>query len=307
MKLKSLFPIFVILIFLLGFNGCAPVAQRAAEITMVDGLGREISLQEPADTIITLSPPVTEILYAIGAGSQIIARDSFSDFPAEALELTDIGGGFADYDLETIVALNPQLVIAGGINTPELVQSLEDMGLNVYYLSNPTSLEDMLEAMRTLGRISGHEKQAEDVATELQARIQAVDDALNQDRQLVSVFYELDASDPSKPYTPGPGSFYSHLIYRAGGDNIGDELESEWAQASLEFILSRDPHFILLGDAMWGVTAESVAERPGWTALTAVQEGRVLPFDDNLLARIGPRQVDGLEMLAKLLHPELFD
>ena len=307
MKQKSLLPIIVTLIFLLGFNGCAPVVQRTADITVVDGLGREISLQEPADTIITLSPPITEMLYAIGAGSQIIARDSFSDFPAEALELTDIGGGFADYDLESIVALNPQLVIAGGINTPELVQSLEDVGLNVYYLSNPTSLEDMLDTMQMLGRISGREKQAEDVAAELQARIQAVDDALNQERKLVSVFYELDASDTSKPYTPGPGSFYSHLIDRAGGDNIGNELESEWAQASLEFILSRDPYYILLGDAMWGVTVESVAERPGWTALTAVQEGRVLPFDDNLLARIGPRQVDGLEMLARLLHPELFD
>lgn len=307
MKNKIFISLLLTGIILSGLSACAPAATQPADISFVDGLGREFRLEEPAASIVTLSPPITEMLYAIGAGEQIIARDSFSDYPPAALELTDIGGGFADYDLETIVALDPQLVIAGGINTPELVQSLEDLGMTVYYLSNPGSLEEMLEMMRTLGRISGHEKEADAVAADLQDRIKAVDGALGQDRKPVSVFYELDATDPTKPYTPGPGSFYSHLIARAGGDNIGDDLESEWAQTNLEFILTKDPQFILLGDAMWGVTAEAVAERPGWTALTAVKEGRVLPFDDNLLVRIGPRQVDGLESLARLLHPDLFD
>ena len=117
---------------------------------------------------------------------------------------------------------------------------------------------------------------------------------------------ELDATDPAKPYTPGPGTFYTAMIEQAGGANVGAELDSEWAQVSLEFLLVRDPQYILLGDAMWGVTPESIAERPGWDALTAVKEERVLPFDDNLIARIGPRQVDGLEALAQILHPEAF-
>jgi iron complex transport system substrate-binding protein len=246
------------------------------------------------------------MLFAIGAGLQVVARDSFSDYPAEALELTDIGGGFSEYDLETIVALDPELVIAGSIQTPELVQSLEELGLTVFYLANPVDLEGMLDAIRVLGKISGHNSEAEELTSALAARIQAVDEALV-DASSVSVFYELDATDPSKPYTPGPGSFYSHLIARAGGMNIGDMLDTEWAQAGLEFILVSDPQFILLGDAMWGTTPESVAKRPGWESLTAVREGRVLPFDDNLLARIGPRQVEGLEALAKILHPEVFE
>ncbi len=283
-----------------------PVPAQSA-ITITDGLGREISLDQPAQSIVSLSPPFTEMLFAIGAGDQLVARDSFSDYPQEALALPDIGGGFAEYDLETIVALNPDLVLAGAIQTPELVQSIEDLGLKVFYMANPASLEEMLESMRILGAISGHEAQAGQVVKDLQARIHAVDDALTKDRNLVPVFYELDATDPAKPYTPGPGSFYSHLIQRAGGDNLGDELGTEWAQASVEFLLVSDPQYILLGDALWGITPESVANRPGWDALSAVKEGRVLPFDDNLLARIGPRQVDGLEALARLLHPDAFE
>jgi len=295
-----------LLLFSLGLTSCGPLSLREAPITVTDGLEKEIQLDAPASTIISLSPPITEMLFAIGAGKQVIARDSFSDYPAEALELPDVGGGFSEYDLETIVSLKPDLVIAGSINTPELVQSLEELGLTVYYLANPATLEGMLDAIRALGQVSGHNSEAEELTAALESRIQAVDKALA-DTTPVSVFYELDASDPAKPYTPGPGSFYSHLIQRAGGENIGDQLESEWAQAGLEFILIADPEFILLGDALWGVTPESVAERPGWDVLSAVKEGRVLPFDDNLLARIGPRQVDGLETLVRILHPEAFE
>jgi len=303
MKIKIL-SVFMILSIIL--SGCGLSSLKEAPINVMDGLDKEIQLDSPASSIISLSPPITEMLFAIGAGAQVVARDNFSDYPAEALDLPDIGGGFSEYDLETIVALDPDLVIAGSIQTLELVQSLEELGLTVYYLSNPEDLEGMLDAIRVLGRVSGHNSEAEELTAVLAARIQVIDKALTEATP-VSVFYELDATDPAKPYTPGPGSFYSHLIRRAGGNNIGDQLDTEWAQAGLEFILVNDPQFILLGDAMWGTTPESVAARPGWEALTAVREGRVLPFDDNLLARIGPRQVEGFEALAKILHPEIFE
>ncbi|MBM3136693.1 MAG: cobalamin-binding protein [Chloroflexi bacterium] len=303
MKIKVL-SIFLVLSIVL--TGCGLTALKEPPISVGDGLDRQIQLDAPAARIISLSPPITEMLFAIGAGAQVVARDSFSDYPAEALDLPDIGGGFSEYDLETIIALDPDLVIAGSIQTPELVQSLEELGLTVFYLANPVDLEGMLDAIRTLGKISAHNSEAEDLIAKLAARIQAVDEAL-ENITPVTIFYELDATDPAKPYTPGPGSFYSHLIGRAGGENIGDQLDTEWAQAGLEFILVNDPKFILLGDAMWGTTPESVAARPGWEALTAVREGRVLPFDDNLLARIGPRQVEGLEALAKIFHPEVFE
>lgn len=285
----------------------APAPAAQAEISLVDGLGRDVVLDAPAQKIVTLSPPLTEMLFAIGAGEQVIGRDSFSDYPEEALDLPDIGGGYSEYDLETILNLQPDLVIAGSINTPELVQSLQDLGLTVYYLSNPTNLDGTLAAIETMGQLSGHTAEAQALTTDLNARIAAVTSALEGVQVRPSVYYELDASDPAKPYTPGPGTYYSDLIAEAGGENIGDALEVEWAQISLENLLVMDPQVIILGDAAWGVTPESLLERPGWDSLSAVTAGNVIPFDDDLIARIGPRQVDGLETLAKILHPEQFE
>jgi iron complex transport system substrate-binding protein len=97
------------------------------------------------------------------------------------------------------------------------------------------------------------------------------------------------------------------MITLAGGENLGAQLPSDWAQLSLETLLTTEPDIIILGDATWGgVTPEAVAARAGWDSLTAVKEGRVIPFDDNLFGRPGPRLVDGLEVMARLLHPTLF-
>jgi iron complex transport system substrate-binding protein len=308
MKNKSLATLFLTILAAAALLGAcaAPAPAAQAEINLVDGLERTVALDAPAQKIVTLSPPLTEILFAIGAGEQVIGRDSFSDYPEDALALPDIGGGYSEYDLETILSLEPDLVIAGSINTPELVQSLQDLGLTVYYLSNPSDLDGTLEAILTLGQLSGHSDEAQTLADELNTRISAVEDALADVTIKPSVYYELDASDPAKPYTPGPGTYYSDLIARAGGENVGDAMEAEWAQISLENLLVADPNYIILGDAAWGVTPESLLERAGWSTLSAVKEDRVIPFDDDLLARFGPRQVDGLETLAKILHPDLF-
>ena len=286
---------------------CIPTGARSIGVFTTDGRGKKVALSAPAQSIVTLSPPITEMLFAIGAGDAVIARDSFSDYPSEALGLPDIGGGFAEYDLETIVSLQPDLVIAGAINTPELIQSLEDLELTVFYLDNPADMEGTFDALRTLGELSGRQTEANTLIINLEARVKAVDDALENNTDRPVVYYELDATDPAAPYTGGSGSFYSAMLRRAGAENVGDALDLEWAQISLETLLLADPDFILLGDAMWGITPESVAERPGWDALSAVKGSRVLPFDDNLIARVGPRQVDGLEALVKIFHPDLFD
>jgi iron complex transport system substrate-binding protein len=124
--------------------------------------------------------------------------------------------------------------------------------------------------------------------------------------QRPKVFYELDSTDPNAPYTAGAGTFIDTLIGMAGGDNVGQALGSQYGQLSLEKLLVENPDVILLGDSAYGATPESVAGRPGWEALAAVKDQRVYPFDDNLVSRPGPRLVDGLEAIARLLHPELF-
>ena len=298
----------IMLALAMALVACIPqTAEVTTQIALVDGLEREVVLEKPAESVVSLASSNTEILYAVGAGAQVVGRDSFSDYPSEALELTDIGGGFSEYDLETIVSLDPDLVLAAEINTPELVQSIEDLGITVFYIKNPTDFTDLYVTLQDIAMLTGHENETEELIDSLKSRVAAIEEKIAKIKLKPTVFYELDATDMAKPYTPGPGTFHNTIIGMAGGTNIGAALDTAWAQISLEELLVQDPDFILLGDANWGITPESVTEREGWDTLTAVKEGKVLPFDDNLLSRPGPRLVDGLEELAKIFHPDLFD
>ncbi len=267
---------------------------------------RIVSLKGPAKRIVSLAPSNTEILFAIGAGDQVVGRDMFSDYPEAAKSIKDIGGSNDKYNTEEIVALKPDLVLAGEINSPELIQSMSQLGLPVFPITNPTKLEDMYSNIALVGELTGHSKQAGQLVDSLKKRVAAVDAKVKSVSSRISVYYELDATDPTKPYTAGPGTFVSLLIQRAGGTNIGDSMSSQWAQISLEQVVAANPQIIILGDSAYGVTPDSVKQRPGWSGIAAVQNNRIYTFDDNLVSRPGPRLVDGLEQLAKLLHPDLF-
>jgi iron complex transport system substrate-binding protein len=287
---------------------CAPQATATpapAAVMFTDGLERELILHGPAQRVISLAPSNTEILFAIGAGDQVVGRDQLSDYPEVAKNVTDIGPTFEALNTELIVSLEPDLVLAAEINTPEQVKQLEDLGLTVYYLNNPLTLEEMYGNLEIVAQLTGHEDETASLIESLKARVTAVDEKIAPISSRPGVFYELDGTDPAKPFTAGKGTFITQLIDRAGGYNIASELDG-YPQISLEQVVAADPAFIILGDARYGVTPESIAQRPGWENLTAVKNGKVLPFNDDLVSRPGPRLVDALEELAKLLRPELF-
>ena len=276
-----------------------------AEVKLTDDLGRPVVLNGTAQRIISMAPSITEILYAVGAGGQVVGRDQFSDYPAEAANITNIGSTYEALNTELIVSLKPDLILAAEINTPEQVKTLEDLGLTVYYLKNPTTIEGMYGDMELVAQLTGHESEAASAVEALKARVAAVDEKIMPLNSRFSVFYEMDGTDPAKPFTAGKGTFITLLIERAGGYNIASAIDG-YPQLSLEQVVAADPAFILLGDAKFGTTPESIAQRPGWANLSAVKNKQVLPFNDDLLSRPGPRMVDGLEELAKLLRPELF-
>jgi len=147
-------------------------------IEIVDGLERQVVLAAPAEKIVSLAPSNTEILFAIGAGDQVIGRDEFSDYPVEAADLPTVGGGFGDYNLEAIVDLEPDLVLAAEINTPEQVKALTDLGLTVFLLANPTTLDEMYVNLLTIAELTGHLEETEGLVEDLQVRVAAVDSAI---------------------------------------------------------------------------------------------------------------------------------
>ncbi len=295
--------IFALLVTVLLLTACKPVTPQ----TYTDFLQREVTLTQPAQRIVSLAPSNTELLFAVGAGEQVVGREDFSDYPAEALDVPSVGGSMGDYNLEAIVALQPDLVLLTELHSPELVQSLEGLGLTVFYLGNPVVLEDLYTNIETVGKLTGHSGEAAALVTDLTSRVSKVDALVAGTTSRPVIFYELDATDPAKPWTAGPGTFVDQLVSRAGGVNLGTSLEGAWVQISQEELIIQDPNMIFLGDAAYGTTPEQVAARAGWENLQAVIQGQIFSFDDDLVSRPGPRLVDGLVEFARLLHPEIAD
>jgi iron complex transport system substrate-binding protein len=236
----------------------------------------------------------------------MVGRDSFSDYPVEAAQIQDIGGGLMSLNIELIVSVQPNLVLASPLTPSEQVADLQNLGLTVYVVPNPTSFDGLYENLRSVAALTGRQSEGEALVAALQTRVAAITEKVALASARPVVYYELDATDPNAPYTSGPGTFVDLLIKSAGGENFGASLSGEWVQVSVEELLSRQPDVIVLGDYTYGgVTAEQVRARAGWDALSAVQQNKVFTFDDNLVSRPGPRLVDGLEAMAKLLHPDL--
>jgi iron complex transport system substrate-binding protein len=273
---------------------------------LIDGLDRTIELAKPATAIVTLGPSTLESLFAIGAGDQIVGREEFSTYPDEALNITSVGSLWESFPFEAIVALEPDLVIAPQTISSEQVTAIEDLGLTVFWQANPADFEGLYTNLTELATLTGHENEAVTLIEEISQRVAAVETIITTIDDRPTVFYELDAMDPLNPYTTGGGTFIDALIIAAGGMNIGAVLDGDYAMISSEEIILQNPEVIILADSPYGITPESVAERPGWEAIAAVQNGRVYPFDPFLVSVPGPRMVDGLEAMAKLLHPDLF-
>ena len=281
-----------------------PTPTEVPTVAVLDDAQRTVEITGVPEQIISLAPSNTEILFALGLGDKVVGVTDFCDYPEEAQEIEKVG--YVEINLEKIVDLEPDLVLyIGGAAQLEKTQTMEDLGLTVLVLA-PSDIEGIFADIELVGRATGAEDEAADLVSELRARMDEVLSRVAQAERQPLVFYELDATDPTRPWTAGPGSFIDALITMAGGINLGASAEMEWAQFSTEEVIAQDPEIIILGDANYGVTVESVEERPGWGVITAVKAGAIYPIDDTLVSRPGPRIIDGLEELARIIHPELF-
>ncbi|MSQ40159.1 MAG: cobalamin-binding protein [Dehalococcoidia bacterium] len=282
-----------------------PTPTLPPSISVTDSEGTIVLLQAPPRRIVSLGPSNTEVLYALGVSDRVVGVDDYSDYPQEAQSKPKVGSPFPSFNLEVILALQPDLVVS--VPLAQFNDQLRSAGLKVIVL-DPHDLDEVLFTILLAGRAVGVDWASWALVTAMQGRIEAVEQRVK-DAAKARVFYEVDATDPAKPYTAGPGSFVHSLVTLAGGKNIFEDAQAAFPQVSLEVVVARDPEVILLGDALVPYnpqTPEIVAARPGWEIITAVKKGTVIPVNGDLTTRPGPRIVDGLELIAKTLHPELF-
>lgn len=248
------------------------------------------------ERIISLSPTHTEILFAIGAGDRVVAVDSMSNHPPEAADVVTALSGF-EPNVESIVSYVPDLVVIGDDYTG-LADQLNAVGIESWVNPAPMTIDDVLSQLVDLGERVGRSDDAAALAQEMRSEIDAIVAATSTPADPLTYYHELDDSYFSVTSNTFIGSVYALFGLR----NIADaaEANSDYPQLSAEFIVSQDPALIFLADTKCcAVTAESVAARPGWASLAAVQGGRVIPLDDDIASRWGPRIVEFVRVISE--------
>jgi iron complex transport system substrate-binding protein len=262
----------------------APPSDAGFPVIVVDPTGSMTIFERP-QRIVSLSATHTEMLYAIGAGDQIAATDLTSDFPPEARDTPKVDS-FA-FNLEQVLALQPDLVIVAFDFSGE-VEALEGAGVNALLLPPAGDVAEMLLQLNLIGTATGNAPAARGEADRLRTAIDGLIDVYRTDEAL-TFYHEVDSTLFSVNSATLLGGIYESFGLVNIADAAPDEFGSGFPQLSAEFILESDPDIIFLGDSGFGVTAESLGERPGWNSLSAVRDGRVFEVDTDIAGRWGPR------------------
>lgn len=273
----------------------------AFPITLTDDEGTQVAVPVEPQRIVSLTPAVTETLFALGVGDRIAGKgeDVFL-YPPAAGSIPDVAT-FDAVDIERIVSMEPDIVFAGGnfFTPPDAIARMRELGLPVVVVY-ASSVDDVYGDIELIGGATGRSDQAADMVARIRSGFDAVEAAVA-GLPRPRLFYEIDATGAI--YGPADDSFLAEMIVLAGGDPITTGSPDKF-DISIERLIQEDPEVILLADGPFGVTADQVAARPGWDVMTAVKDGQIRTIDDQTVTRPGPRLFLGLELLAATIHPD---
>ena len=289
-------------------SAVAPPIPSAATfpVTLTDDEGTTVELAAEPQRIVSLTPATTEILFEIGAGDRVVATDDGSDYPAAAVDLPDVAS-FSAVDVEQVVSLDPDLVVAGGLGfTPaDAITQLRSLDIPVLVVYAP-SVDGVYKDIELLGTATGTSDAALEVTADMRAEIDAISNAVAESGTPPRVFYEIGYDDTTGAiYAPADDSFVAEMVTLAGGEAIttGDPNTYEIA---LEKLIERDPEVIVLGvNPFYEPTPEAVAARAGWSVMTALVNDDVRTVNDIEINRPGPRLPVGLRNLAETIRPDV--
>jgi iron complex transport system substrate-binding protein len=281
---------------------CKPQFQPGS---YTDDMGRQVDIEEVPERIVSFGPSVTEILFALGLGDKVVGVDMYSDYPEEAAAKPYVGDAW-NPSIESIVALEPDLVVT--VESEQLTGELEALGFT-YIILDPGDFYSIANDFRLAGEVTGKRAEGEQLAANMEEAIDEVTERV-QGAGRPKVFFIVDATDPNKPWTSGSLSFIHDIITIAGGENIAGWVSDDFVEINIEEIVDAEPDIIVV--QTWGggiptITAEELQEHIIWQQLEAVKEGRIYFINGDLISRFGPRIVQGLEEIARIIHPELYD
>jgi iron complex transport system substrate-binding protein len=294
MYFKHALQIFLIVSILYQCNGvlCA---------TFKDSLGREVELAQEPERIVSLAPNITEILYSLGLGERVVGVTRFSYYPAEAAKKPKVGS-YIHLNVEKIISLSPDLVIgtvAG--NKPGVINLVEQAGIQAFIV-NARDIQQVLETIIDVGKVCGVPDKADLLVMNLRSRIEKVRQKIGSRRKPL-VFLQINL----RPImTVNSNSFLHDLIQQAGGMNMAKDLNITYPRISIEEVIRRKPEVIIISSMERGRRFEEARQEwLNWRSIPAVKNNRVHLIDSDLIDRPSPRIIDGLEAMARIIHPDV--
>jgi iron complex transport system substrate-binding protein len=296
----------ILLVFLLVLAIFSGTALGWTPVTITDDSGFESIIETQPQTIVSLAPTNTEIIFALGLGDKVVGVTEYCNYPEEALTKQTVGG-YSTINVEKIVTANPDIIFANPMNGQENIDSLRQLGYIVIVIQSD-SVDGTYDAIQMIGTCTGTTAEADSIISDMKIRIQAITDKLTGVTEKPTVMHAMSV-DPY--WVSGSNTFQNELITLAGGTNAFADVDG-WGVVTLEKLLTTDPEIILVDSgSKMGTTGENTLQKAFLTderlsSITAVKNKAVYVMDSDTFDRSGPRIVDSLEQLAQILHPEIF-
>jgi iron complex transport system substrate-binding protein len=320
MASKKIIAVALLLIVIFGVTGVVVWQQfnisngeNSGIVSVIDDAGKNVTITSYPDKIVSLAPSTTEILFGLGLSDKIVGTVSYSGYATdikntiEAKNIT-IVGTFNKVNVELVTSLQPDLIVASGGYQQSLAEKFTEQGKTVVIL-NPTEFSGILADITLLGKVTGQNANATALVDSMQSKVQEITaktSGLNTPSVYVEYFVDKDGYA-----SYGANSYINELISMAGGVNVFAGFQGQYITTSTEEVLKANPAIIVISKGVMsklsGITPESIKARQGWNHISAVQNDKIYEIDEALLTIWGPRIVNGLEELAKVIHPEVFN
>ena len=301
MKKATLFAAATALLGAVWVSGATVFAETDAfPVTVMDDFGNEVTLEKAPESIVSLAPVDTEILFALGAGDSVTGRTDYCNYPEEAADVDSIGT-YMEPNMELILSKSPDLVVASGFIDDNIRQQLEENGTAIF-ITNASDLESTEKNIETLGKLIGHDAEAEEVVKNMEDEWTDLSAELENVKEEKSAFIDIGSL-----YSAGPSSLLDYSMQMIKVENVAADADSAWPQLSAEAVVEANPDVYI---SLYS-TLEDVQQTAGLSDLACLNEdGGFIYIDDSsvegdMIQRPGPRYVEGLKVLAELVYPEI--
>ncbi|MDX8359775.1 ABC transporter substrate-binding protein [Cytobacillus sp. IB215316] len=282
-------------------------AESSFPVTITDGLGNDVTIEEEPQAIVSLIPSNTEIAFALGLGDKMVGVGDWADYPPEVADIARVGG--TEFNVEKVISLNPDVVLAhasSAHSSTEGLQQLRDAGINVVVVNNATSFKAVYDSIKMIGVVTGTEENADKIISDMTEKLNLIKEKSAEIKEADQKVVWIEISQAPDLFTTGKGTFMHEMLEAIGAINAAGDQEG-WPQFTEEDAVLLKPDVIVITYGYYVDNAvDQVLARDAWQEVPAVKNKLVFDINSNLVTRSGPRLIEGVEELAKAVYPDIY-